>query len=240
MNCFVCSQKDQDDRSQSCNTGTRKGSLRCQLLDWYSEDDVVVGEGDLCSIEPTYKIGRIPLGPNAAAVLVNLVVDKEAYIWRFTTAITLLGDAVGTKIAWPFHKLILDTMDSPTVNKISGSSATNTLEDRPQIIAWTSDAEVISEGYMASINPTEMVNNFHLGPNAAKVKIDKVINKEAYMWRPSEDMKVIGDALFANIAWPISEVLLCEGARSSKDSSYKVPSGSKGAVPSKDSSPKCS
>lgn len=94
----------------------------CQLLDWYSENDVVVGEGDLCSVEPAYKIGRIPLGPNAAAVLVNLVVDKKAYVWRPTTAITLLGDAMETKIAWPFDKLILDSMDSPTSNKTAGSS----------------------------------------------------------------------------------------------------------------------
>ncbi|KAL0656882.1 hypothetical protein Bca4012_077466 [Brassica carinata] len=207
--------KDEDDRSQSGNTGTSKGSLRCQLLVWYSEDDVVV-----------------------AAVLVNLVVDKKAYVWRPTTAITLLGDTMGTKIAWSFDKLILDSIDSPTANKTDGSSATNALEDRIQIIAWTNDAEVIAEGYMVLTDPTEMVNNIHLGPNDAKVKIDKVINKEAYMWRPNEDMKVIGDALFAYVAWPVSKILLCEGARPTKDSSSKVPSVAKGAVPSKVSSSK--
>ena len=112
------------------------------------------------------------------------------------------------------------------------------MEDRIQIIAWTNDAEVIAEGYMVLTDPTEMVNNIHLGPNDAKVKIDKVINKEAYMWRPNEDMKVIGDALFAYVAWPVSKVLLCEGARPTKDSSSKVPSVAKGAVPSKVSSSK--
>lgn len=110
------------------------------------------------------------------------------------------------------------------------------MEDRIQIIAWTNNAEVIAEGYLISTDPAEMVNNINLGPNAAKVKIDKVIDKEAYLWRPSEDMKVIGDALFDYIAWPISKVLLCEGARPSKDSSLKVPSVSKGPVFSKSSS----
>ncbi|KAL0663169.1 hypothetical protein Bca4012_100006 [Brassica carinata] len=149
-----------------------------------------------------------------------------------------VGDAMGTKIAWPFDNLILDSMDSPTANKTDGSSATNALEDRIQIIAWTNDAEVIAEGYMVSTDPTEMVNNIHLGPNAAKIKIDKVINKDAYLWRPNEEMKVIGDALFAYVAWPVSKVLLCEGARPTKNSSSKVPSVAKGAVPSKVSSSK--
>ena len=121
---FLSSPKVQDDRSPSSNTGTSKGAVRCQLLDWYSEDDAVVGEGDLCSVEPTYKIGHIPLGPNAAAVLVNFEVDKEAYVWRPTTAITVLGDAVGTKIVWPFAKVILDTMDSQSEDKTAGSSVT--------------------------------------------------------------------------------------------------------------------
>ncbi|KAL0696558.1 hypothetical protein Bca4012_063738 [Brassica carinata] len=82
-----------------------------------------------------------------------------------------------------------------------------------------------------------------LGPNAAKVKIEKVINRDAYLWRPSEHMNVIGDALFKTIAWPISKVILCEVAGPSKGSSPKVQSVAKGAVPSKysssrDSSPK--
>ena len=46
----------------------RKGGIRCQILDWISNDDLVVAEGEFYSDEPTYKIGRIPLGPNADAV----------------------------------------------------------------------------------------------------------------------------------------------------------------------------
>lgn len=46
-----------------------------------------------------YKIGRIPLGPNAAAVTVRSASNKETSVWRPTTTITSLGDAVGSKIA---------------------------------------------------------------------------------------------------------------------------------------------
>ncbi|KAG7567508.1 hypothetical protein ISN45_Aa04g003750 [Arabidopsis thaliana x Arabidopsis arenosa] len=43
-------------------------------------DDVVVGEGEFCSIEQTYKIGRIQLGPNAVAIIVKSVLKEEAYV----------------------------------------------------------------------------------------------------------------------------------------------------------------
>ena len=117
------------------------------------------------------------------------------------------------------------------------------MEDRIQIVAWTNDGEFVAEGYLISTDPKEMVNDINLGPNAAKVKIEKVINRNAYLWRPSEHMNVIGDALFKTIAWPISKVILCEVAGPSKGSSPKVQSVAKGAVPSKysssrDSSPK--
>lgn len=133
------------------------------------------------------------------------------------------------------------------------------MEDRIQIIAWNNDAEVIAEGYLISADPKEMVNNITLGPNAAIVNIANVINKEAYLWRPSEDMNVMGDALFANIAWPISKVQHCNvqlmeeevyrTAAGSKEGSLSKGAGpsvnkgailtaTKGAVPSKDSSSK--
>lgn len=69
---------------------------------------MVVGEGEYYSSEPTYKIGRIPLGPNAAAVIVNSVAVEDACVWRPTTSIGTLAEAVGVKIAWPSDKLILD------------------------------------------------------------------------------------------------------------------------------------
>ena len=114
--------KDHDDHSTYGHTGTSNVPIRCQILCWYFEDEVVIGEGELCSVEPNYKIGCIPIGPNAAAVVVTFTVDKEAYVWRPTTTITSLGEAVETKIAWPFDKLIFDSMNSQTVNKIDGSA----------------------------------------------------------------------------------------------------------------------
>lgn len=113
-----------DDVSIS-ETSNASKVVRCQLLDWCSKDDVVVGEGDFCSAEPTYKIGRIPLGQNAAAVIVKSVSNKDAYVWRPTTTIFSLGEAVDAKIAWPTDKIILDSdLNSSPTNQTAGSWAT--------------------------------------------------------------------------------------------------------------------
>jgi len=70
-----------------------------------------------------YKIDRIPLGPNDAAVIVKTVEDTTASLWRPTLSVYTLGEALGNKIAWPFDKIILDSdVASPSENQTAGSS----------------------------------------------------------------------------------------------------------------------
>lgn len=97
--------------------------MRCQLLEWYSQEYVVVGEVEFCSTDPVYKIGCIPLGPNAAAIIVKSVSKEGVSLGRPTETVTSLGQAVGIKIAWPSDKIILDSeVDSPAENNAAGSS----------------------------------------------------------------------------------------------------------------------
>lgn len=113
----------QSDESVAETSSGSKAVVRCQLLDWCAVDDIVVGEGEYCSCAPMYKIGRIPLGPGAAAVIVTSANKEDAYVWRPTTTVSSLGQAVGNKIAWPADKIILDNAeDSPTQNHASASS----------------------------------------------------------------------------------------------------------------------
>lgn len=102
-----------------------KGGIRCQILDWVSSDDLVVAEGELYSTEPTYKIGRIPLGPNASAVVVKSVSVVTAPIWRPTTTCVSISQAVGVKIAWPSEKLILDEAIDLSKNSNTDGSEVN-------------------------------------------------------------------------------------------------------------------
>ena len=92
-------------------------------LDWCSDDDVVVGEGEFCSAKQMYKIGRIPLGRNVAAVIAKSVLDATASLWRPTPSVFTLGEALRNKIVWPFDKIILDSdVSSPSENQTAGSS----------------------------------------------------------------------------------------------------------------------
>ncbi|XP_056847236.1 uncharacterized protein LOC108824255 isoform X2 [Raphanus sativus] len=85
-----------------------KEGVRVQILDCFESEDVVVGEGEFCSDEPMYKIGRVAIGPNAVAVIVKSALISEAFLRRPTTDVLSLEDAVGCKVAWPINKVVLD------------------------------------------------------------------------------------------------------------------------------------
>ena len=59
---------------------------------------------------------------------------------------------------------------------------------------------------MYSTDQKELANNIPLDPNAAIVTVSKVVNKEAFLWRPNADMSLMGYALHENIAWPIHKI----------------------------------
>jgi len=65
---------------------------------------------------------------------------------------------------------------------------------------------VVCEGQLSSTYRQELVNNMPLGLSAAIVKVEKMFNKAAYLWRPSPRMFVMGDVLNENIAWPLHSI----------------------------------
>ncbi|XP_048628411.1 uncharacterized protein LOC125598168 [Brassica napus] len=160
-----------------------KEGTRVQLLDWCESKDVVVAEGEFCSAEGTYKIGRIPIGPNAAAVVVKSVSNPKASVWRPTTDVRNLQEAAGCKIPWPIDKLILDSASNnhPVSSDVLRSKNT-TVDDleRCKIYDWVKGVEVIAEGFMGSTDPYEMVNNVPLGPNAVVMRVAKINGKLFY------------------------------------------------------------
>jgi len=89
--------------------------VRCQLLEWGSSKDVVVDEGEFCSSDPLYLIGRIRLGPNAAAVVVTSIIDSDSPLWRPTPTMFTLGEALGLKIHWQADKVILDNLSKSPI-----------------------------------------------------------------------------------------------------------------------------
>lgn len=111
------------DVSMSESSNASKVVTKCKILDWSSMDDVVVGEGRLFSADAMYKIGGIPIGPSAAAVIVTSVCREDAFVWRPTSDMTRIGQALGMKIPWLADKIMLDNdLNYPTPSHTAGSS----------------------------------------------------------------------------------------------------------------------
>ncbi|KAL0702409.1 hypothetical protein Bca4012_058531 [Brassica carinata] len=67
----------------------------------------VFAEGIWGSDNPEHSVHFVPLGPNAVKVWVDVVKVTLTEVWRPSSEIECLGDAIGTCIAWPKDKVIL-------------------------------------------------------------------------------------------------------------------------------------
>ena len=78
-----------------------------------------------------------------------------------------------------------------------------------------------------------MVNNIPLGPNDVSIEVLKVFNDKAYLWRPTADMFLIGDALNEKITWPVLKIEVmattATDATPTKSAAKKITSPSKPA-----------
>ncbi|KAA0038002.1 Plant transposase [Cucumis melo var. makuwa] len=71
---------------------------KCLLLDWVGSGEVIV-EGRWSSNDPYVLVHRIPLGPNAIRVWVDTVKIPNSFLWRLTSDIIVIDDALGTTVA---------------------------------------------------------------------------------------------------------------------------------------------
>nr|AAD03363.1 En/Spm-like transposon protein [Arabidopsis thaliana] len=168
-----------------------------KLLDWCSDDDVVVGEGEFCSAKQMYKIGRIPLGRNVAAVIAKSVLDATASLWRPTPSVFTLGEALRNKIVWPFDKIILDSdVSSPSENQTAGSSAKDSSTVKIIIIDWNMADSVV-----------DTVHHMPLSPNASKVCVEVSKIGDAAVWRPNSKIQTIVDVVGSIVAWLTDKIM---------------------------------
>ena len=61
----------------------------------------IVAEGTVSSTDPNALVHSVPLGPNAIRVWVDVVKVPNAPIWRHTSFMECLSDAIGSTVAWP-------------------------------------------------------------------------------------------------------------------------------------------
>ncbi|KAH7843808.1 hypothetical protein Vadar_020951 [Vaccinium darrowii] len=88
---------------------TTPDSDSCKLLDWTGTGEVVA-EGHWSSSDPNEFVHHMRLGPNAMRVWVDVPKKGEAFLWRPTSFMEKIEDAVGTTIAWPADKVLMDSM----------------------------------------------------------------------------------------------------------------------------------
>lgn len=67
----------------------------------------VVAEGKWATNDPKTSVHFVPLGSNAVKVWVEVVKVHSADVWRKSSEIESMGDALGTYIAWPEDKVIM-------------------------------------------------------------------------------------------------------------------------------------
>lgn len=68
----------------------------------------------MCSSNSKEKVNNIPLGLSAVCIEVVKVFNDNAHLWRPTTDMSLIGDAINEKIAWPVLKI--DVTPATTTN----------------------------------------------------------------------------------------------------------------------------
>lgn len=72
----------------------------------------------------------------------------------------------------------------------------------------TEKNRVVAEGRWGTNDPEHKVHFTRLGSNAVKVWIDVVKVKNVKVWRPSDEIEIIEDALSSCIAWPENKVIM--------------------------------
>ena len=68
--------------------------------------------------------------------------------------------------------------------------------------------QVVAEGRVHSLNPQQMVHFVQLGNNAARIWVDVVKVDNAAVWRSSDEIEYMKDAIGSSIAWPIDKLVV--------------------------------
>ncbi|XP_058225044.1 uncharacterized protein LOC131334155 isoform X3 [Rhododendron vialii] len=99
----------------SVNT-TNPHSGKCILLDWMGTGDVVA-EGCWSSSDPSATVHHVPIGPNTMRVWVVVPKKPEMFLWRQTSFMTTIEEAVGSTVAWPADRFLWNLTQGLWVDK---------------------------------------------------------------------------------------------------------------------------
>ncbi|CAL9235236.1 unnamed protein product [Arabidopsis halleri] len=98
----INSKSTNSNNTSSTQSGQKK---KCYLIDC-SKPGQKVAEGRVWSSNPTDTVHLKPLGPNASKVSVDVPLVGNAKVWKPSSEIQTIDDALGSLVAWPSDKLL--------------------------------------------------------------------------------------------------------------------------------------
>ncbi|KAJ0089505.1 hypothetical protein Patl1_14370 [Pistacia atlantica] len=79
---------------------------KCKLLDWSGSTEVVA-KGCFSSDDPKALVHRVPIGPDAMRVWIDIAKVPNAFLWRSASEMVFVEDVVGSIVAWPSDKVVI-------------------------------------------------------------------------------------------------------------------------------------
>ena len=78
---------------------------KCKLLNWFGTGEAIA-EGRLMPSNPKDLVHHVPLGPNAVRVRVDVAKHPDAFLWRPTSEMSTIEEAISSNVAWPADKIL--------------------------------------------------------------------------------------------------------------------------------------
>ncbi|CAN7094017.1 unnamed protein product [Brassica rapa subsp. narinosa] len=169
------------------------------------------------STDPYEMVNNVPLGPNAVVMRVAKVINGKAFLWRPTSDMTTMSDAVNEKIAWPLHNVSVikvpedegeASVRRPSLSPSGSTSSTRSGSKKKCILLdHNNSGRKVAEGRVSSTDPLCLVHHVPLGPNASRVWVEVALIEDASLWRPNSFLEDISDAVGSTVAWPNDKIL---------------------------------
>ncbi|KAF9598801.1 hypothetical protein IFM89_031469, partial [Coptis chinensis] len=203
------------------------------------------------SLDPETKLHNVPLGPNNARVLVDKILEGKDHVALPIPArdeLVILKDALGSQVAWPKH-LVLKGIELKTKKTNSPIPVKNSKKENAEVTSHApvrnhtldlgkelscslvvgSKSNVVAKGIVyEELGPETKLHNVPLGPNNARVSVDKILGGKDHVALPipfRDELVILKDALGSQVTWP--KHLVLKGIETKKANSPIPPKNSK-------------
>ncbi|KAH7838132.1 hypothetical protein Vadar_022434 [Vaccinium darrowii] len=107
------------------------------------------------------------------------------------------------------------TKERPTTPIVSPAIVNPTCNAPIKLLDWMGTGEVVAEGRWSSSDPNALVHHVPIGPGTMRVWVDvEMKHDRVNLWRPTEDMTKIDEALGSTVAWPADKVIFASSLES--------------------------